>query len=473
MTFSEYSALSVSDARVLTQINIGNLNKQFVNAGSGIWKLNMDGLYPEVDPLLLEGFTAQNFGDVGAVTVDGIPYTEAASLLALTGDTEAYYWDLAGKNLYVCLIDYDEPWLHNIFLGIIHGYSFDEFEPVGLNQLYEGRLTGSPTISQSRDPLFWGKMQYSLGGVSFINSDKEFDTFADSEDIYGNEVNFLFGYKQLDISDYINIYSGSIGDIETSEEEMQLSFVDKRFSLTKAIQYTCVAKNALDAIVEILATSYGVQYDETYYDTTAWATATAFVPVITIRMQEEGSTIDLIEEICGSIFGLFIILPDNRFSFKIVDTSAAALITIPGTDILNHHTISYKTSEVVSSVAVGYNKNWSSDYVSPYTWLTDTSREDAIYLKYKTYNQKKYYTLLTNLTDAQAFSNTILDYAQDVHASGVATVPMKYYSYEVADIVNIEINREKTTMLGTKKCEITSKQYNLKEANITFGYRVV
>lgn len=473
MTFAEHAAKSVSDARVLVQINIGNLNIQWVNSGSGIWKMNMLNSYPEVDATLLDGFTAQAFGTVGSLTVDGIFQTSVASLGALTGDTEAYYWDGASQTLYVCLINYDEPWLHDVFLGIIWGYSFDEFIPVGSAQLFEGRLLGSPQISQSRDPLYWGKMQFSFSGVSLINADGTFDTFAQDNNVYGNEVQVYFGYNQLDKADYQRLHTGVFQSIAISEEQAEIGLADKRIQLTKPIQYSCTALNALDAIVEILIASYGVAYNATYFDLTAWAAARALVPVITIDMKEEGSTIDLIEEICGSVFGLFIVNPDNTYSFKIVDTSASALTTIVSADILNHHSYNYDPSEVISSVRVGYAKNWDVDYISPYTFVTDTSEEAAVFLKYKTYNQKTFYTLLTSASAATAFGTTILNYAKDVHGIGDITVPMSYYIYEVADIVNVEIERETTTMLGTKKVELIAKRYNLREANITFGYRIV
>jgi hypothetical protein len=266
--------------------------------------------------------------------------------------------------------------------------------------------------------------------------------------------------------------------MSVGEEEASITLSDKRVQFSKSITYQCTALNALDAIEAILLQAYSIPYNATYYDTTAWAAAKALVPVITIDIDtgndiEEMSVIDIIELICGCVFGLFRIDPDNRFSFKIVDTTAAATFTIPETDILNRHEINYDPSEVISSVKIGYAKNWTAGYVSPYTFLTDTTQEAAIYLKYKTYNQKTFYTLLTNITTAQTFATTILNYAKDVHGMGEVTVPMSYYLYGVGDIGNIAINREKTTMLGTKKCEIVSKTYNLREGNITFGYRIV
>jgi len=410
--------------------------------------------------------------------VDSVAQTSVASLGVLTDATESFYWDSGNRKIYVCLVNYDEPYIHSIMLGIAYGFSFDEFAPDNSSQFFEGRLLGSPVVSQSRDPLFWGKIQYSVGSLSVINTDGKYDTFAQDNDVYGNEARVKFGYKQLPIDDYVTIYTGTLQSIGVSEEELELGIIDKRSQLTKPIQYTCTNKNALDAIVEILVSAYSVIYNETYFDTTAWAAAKANAPNITIDMKKPGAVIDLIEDICASTFGLFLIGPDNRYSFKIVDTSTTALTTIVHTDILNRHSIKYDPSEVISSVKVGYNKNWDSDYVSPYTFVTDTSAEAAIYLKYKTYNQKTFYTLLNTATAASTYATNILNYAKDVHGIGELVVPMKYYGYNVADIVNAEITRETTPMLGSAmtsvtKLEITSKAYNLRDGTITFGYRVV
>ncbi len=477
-TFAEYAALSVNDARILVQLDISKLNLQWVNCGAGIWYCNYDATYPEVDSSLLDGFTAQSFGDIGSVTVDSISYTKCSAVSELTNNPASFYYDSVNENIYICIVNYDEPGIHTILLGIIYGYSFDEFIPIGSASLYEGRLLGSPSVSQSRDPLYWGKMQFDIGGVSLINSDGYFDTFAESNYIYGNETRILAGYKQLNISDYVQIHSGTIQKISNTEEETTIDFSDKRMQLSKSITYNCNETNALDTIVDILRTTYGIQYNSIYYDTTAWAAARALVANVSIDIDtdhdiEDKPVIEIIEWICSSVFGLFIVGADNRFSFKIVDTSAAATFTIPATDILNSHSYSYDPSEVITSVKVGYDKNWSAGYVSPYHFYFDTTQEAAIYAKYKTYNQKTFYTLLPDLSDAQTFATTILNYAKDVHAQGELTVPMSYYSYGVGDIGNAVINREKTTMLGTKKIEIISKSYNLRESNITFGYRIV
>jgi hypothetical protein len=110
--------------------------------------------------------------------------------------------DSAARKLYVHLVNDEDPFSKSIILGISYGFSFDEFAPVGSSQFFEGRLLGSPVVSQARDPLFWGKMSYSIGGISVINTDGEYDTFAQDNDVYGNEARIKFGYKQLALADF-------------------------------------------------------------------------------------------------------------------------------------------------------------------------------------------------------------------------------------------------------------------------------
>jgi len=130
MTLSSYSVLSVSKPRVLVQLDLSKLNLQWVNCGAGICYTNFDGLYPEVDSTLLDGFTAQTFGEIGSVYVDGIFQTKKTTLASLTDATESYYFDRTNEELYVCIKNYDEPFIHDIHLGVIYGYSADEFTPI-------------------------------------------------------------------------------------------------------------------------------------------------------------------------------------------------------------------------------------------------------------------------------------------------------------------------------------------------------
>jgi hypothetical protein len=485
LTFADYSKLSVNDYRVLVQIDISVPNIQWVNAGAGIWYVNFDGTYPEVGAPgddLLNGFTAQAFSDIGSVTVDTILYTSVATLAEVTTTNTSYYYDSTNGEIFVHFVNNDEPYIHNIYLGVIYGYSYNEFTPIGSSLLYEGRLQGGIDIGESRDPLYFGKLEYSNGSISLNNADGHFDTFPIDHDFYGNEIRILVGFAQLNISDYIKVVSGTVENVLVTEEAMDVNIADKRKTLSKSITYTCTNKNALEAIREILLLHYGASYNSSYYDITAWAAAEAVAPTISIDIAtghaiEEATVIEIIEMICSSVFGLFMIDTDNKYSFKIVDTSASAGTTIYSYDISSPHEINYNPLEVISSAKIGYAKDWNPTgddyYDSPYTWYTDTTQEAAVYAKYKVYNQYEFFTVLDTLAQATTFGTTVMNYVKDVHGIGSVSVPIKYYATKVGDIVDIEIKRQVNTMLGTKKCEIISRRRSLQTGFLQLGYRII
>jgi hypothetical protein len=462
----------------LVQLDISSINTQWVNAGAGIWYVNFDALYPEIEDELLEGFTIQALTDIGSVQVDELLYTQVFTLEDVTTTEVSFYYDQASKKVFIHFIDNDEPYLHTVFLGVIFGYSYNEFSPVGANTLYEGRLASDLSIGESRDPLFFGKLQYSIGNVSLYNSDGFFDTFAQDKNLYGNEARVLIGFDDLPITDYVRVLTGKIEKVTINEQTADFTLSDRRKSFSKSVTYTCTNKNALEAIRELLLDNYAIPYNAIFYDTTAWATAEALAPNVTIdigtdKTETDKKVIEIIEDICATVFGIFIIDSDGKLSFRIIDNTTAATATIPDDDILTPHEIDYDPVEVISSSKVGYAKNWEASSQSTYSFYTDTSIEEDVYRQYKVYNQQEFPTLLTSEADAITFSGTILAYTKDVHGIGKIKLPVKYVTYEIGDIVDIEINRESTEMLGTKKCEIISKNVSLTSGLVELGYRIV
>jgi hypothetical protein len=477
LTFSEWTTRSVSSPKILLEIDISSLNAQWVNAGAGIWKVNFDNSYPEVDATLLDGFSSQTFTNIGSVQIDAEMLTKVSSLLLVSSTYKSFYYDRASKTLYISIINYDAPFLHTILLGVVSGFSKEEFSPLGSGSIYEGRLLQVPSVGLTRDPLYFGKISYPSVSISLINTDGAYDSFADTYNIYGNAARIYFGYTELNYTDYQLVYSGYIEKITISEDEVSVAISDKRKQLKKKIYYSCTDKNALDAITEVLAQAYpGISYTASYYDITNWEIAKALVDNITI-VPNIGTTeevITIIENICKSVFGLFIINPDGKYTFKLIDNSATASTTISQYDILTDPLeINYDPSEVLSSIRVSYNQVISKSSTDYKTWLTDTDYESAVYLKYKTYVEQDFDTYLNTQADANSFADKVMTYAKDVHGELSIEVPMKYYLLEFGGVVNCEINRETTTMLGTKKCEILGKTYNLENETINLDLRIV
>jgi len=459
---------STSKHRIVVELDIGIPNEQWVNNGAGIWCVDFRNTYPWVDASLLDGFAAQDTRPIGSLKIDGVPATEGVSVADLADTPGAWYYEGDIRRLWVTCPDFDEPSLHTIIVGQIYSYSHRRFTPANGPVPVEGRLLNTPSIEESRDPLFYGRLSFPAISVQLANGDGEFDTFGTDVDIYGNDVRVFVGFEDVDYSEYLRVFTGFMQSITVGEEQVTISVSDKRRQLTRPITYSCTDTNALTAIEEIITQAYGYTYDSTFYDMTEWAAAKALVANITIDMQEPAPVIDVIADICGSVFGVFRVNADNLFTFKVVDASDPIQATILAGDIMSKHSIAYDSSEVASSVRVGYAKNWGD---GTYTYYTDASREADVFAQYKTYSQKTFDTLLVDEAAAIAFAKRVLDYTEDVHGTEVITVPIENRAIQLGDQIKITIQRGNQPMIGDLKAEVISVERVMDTSLMNLGIR--
>lgn len=470
MSFSTKANKSVSDFIALAQIELPTNNIQWVNIGAGIWYVNFDAIYSYVDSSLLDYFTAQDFTKVTKILCDGIELNSVATLALVTTTDACFFYDSTNKNIYIKLAKYDDPYIHSLNITTATYYSDEYFTPIGQNNKYIGDIDIMPDVAISKDPLFFGVLSFSSGQLNLINSAGSYDLFLNENDLLGGAIRFYAGFKSEDFSEFQIMYSGDMDSATLDESYLGLSFTDSRKNLTKAILHTCTDENALTCIENLMLTNYNIPYTADYYNITDWETAKALAKNITIDLKEPEAIIDIIQQICVSVGGFFFVGSDGKYSFTIVDIESAAIGTIYAIDIVNKNSISYSFDEIITNTRIGYNKNWADN---TYTWLDDNSQQLGIYRKAKKYILWEAQTYLTNSDDAQWLSSKVLNYTKGLHGIGSVSVPLKYYTFDVGDIVNIEIQREKTTMLGTVKCEIISKNISLKNGFITFGYRII
>jgi len=201
MTFSQTAKRNASHHRVVVEIDIGTANVQWVNNGAGIWTVDTNNVYSFVDATLLDGFTAQGFKPIGSVKVDGANLQLGTSIADLADTPRAWYYDGANGTLYVTMPDFDEPSLHSVQIGQTYAYSRNSFRPTGGPVPVEGRLLNTPSVSESRDPLFYGRLQYNGTSVNLANGDGEFDTWGRDTDIYGNDCRVYVGFEDVAYSE--------------------------------------------------------------------------------------------------------------------------------------------------------------------------------------------------------------------------------------------------------------------------------
>jgi len=256
------------------------------------------------------------------------------------------------------------------------------------------------------------------------------------------------------------------------ESEVAITVADKRKQLTVPITYACTAQNASVVIRDILTGYYPITETATYFDLTDWESASAASPLVSLNMQKPQPAIEIIEWLSAAIFGVFFIDNAGRYGFKVINADATARTTFHARDIMNVHSIVYDPAEVISSVRVGYGRDWITTGTQ-YSYVTDTSEEAATYLKYKTYNEKTFETPIDGSVQAASYAATILNYTKDVHGMLTIEVPMSYYYLEIGEIMDTEIRRPASDMVGTVRTEIVSISYRLDRGTVAFGLRIV
>jgi hypothetical protein len=473
MALADYISSSVYESRIIVEIDVADLETDWVNMGAGIWMTNFDNLYPYIDSTLIPSSFASNVVNfVGSVIVDGYHYTKDIGYSALT--PEYWYYDLTNKNLYICMENYDHFLMHNIWVGFAHCYSFNDFTPEGATWPVEGRLMGVPSVTIRKDPLFFGKIAFNGGAIDLINADGEFDTFGQDNNIWGSEVRIKFGYADLDYDDYETLMVGYVENFSVDEEQASFTIADKRHQLTKPITYTCTSQNALETIRDILTTEFNIVYDTVYFDTTEWAAAEALAGDVTINIGDDDkqAAIEIIQGICASVFGQFLVKADGKYSFKYVDIDATAQTTIYSRDIRSKTAFVYDPTQVVSSVRIGYAKDWATTG-NAYTFYTNVDWQTQVFKKYLMYKEQEILTYLETQADAIGVASDIAYYTREVHGRGTISVPMSYYELEIGDIVDVQIERATKAMIGTARSEIIGITYDLQSPGIEFEIQMV
>jgi len=359
--------------------------------------------------------------------------------------------------------------------GVTKGYAKKDFTPIGSSIFYEGRVTSLFSIGRSRQPLVWGKLEFSGGSFDLNNGDGYFDSIASTWFIayYGKESRIKIGYEGLDISEYLTIWSGYIENIQLSPEKLTVSVMESRKKLDVDIEHSWIDVTATTVIQEAIILAYPeVTFDSTYFDTVAWALASIDSPLVSVDMTDPAPAIDVIEGVCSSIFGLFFMNPNDKYSLKLVNPEATVITTIVSADIKNIPQITYDPSEIVSSVKVYCEIDTQLDSGNKATIIEDTTREAYVLSAYSIYNAKEFTTYLANPELADAFAIKYLDYTMDVHGLFDIETTMKYYSYEIGDTVYVQLYRDGgVSYLGTIKAEIIGKTYDLETFGVNFNMR--
>ena len=277
----------------ITLMEIDSLAVQAVwfNWTAYVWYVDFDAIYDLIDPAFLVGVSAQGIPLVGSVRVDSSLITPVGSIASVISTPSSFFYDPSTRRVYIQIAGGSEPSLHAIKLGITAGLS--NIACILNGVYYEPRIKSLPTLSKSKDPLFFGRISMGSNAIAIDNTDGQYDMIGENQSaLFGSEVRILQGFDSDPYASFVRLATRMIENARVSRDSVEFDCVDKRKGLTVS-----VPKNVFSSI--------------TYPD---------------IDLNDIGKPIPLVY---GKVYNIPVVcvnrgaLGPASFSFKLADTAGA------------------------------------------------------------------------------------------------------------------------------------------------------
>ena len=292
---------------------------------------------------------------------------------------------------------------------------------------------------------------------------------------------------------------------------------------------SALVQNGLDIMKDLITTYFPISFDGNFFNTTDWNTAQAAAATVGVFINQAKPAIDIIEDLSFSVGGNFIVKDNGLFSYVIFDPDRVANIrqfrgtasseTVTDERLIYHVTsggtsnvwtgarftvptygtavvfttypysltddydqniekfelleqqilgLDYDTTEVLTSVRVGYNKDWNEN---SYTEFVYTADETEVFNKFRVYRERTFNTLLTNATDAEAYAVNIMAISGDVRNIIRVKTKMQTIDREISDIVTVDYGKDNRAFAGENNYEVLGKALNLDDMTTTLTLR--
>lgn len=558
---------------LLFEIDIEHPDDFWTNYQAFVWYVNFANFYPDLEAWMYAGVDTRIVTGVGSVTLDKVQIPSVAAKADVQSTDPSFHYAASERALYLRCPDGVEPNRFDIVIGLAWGFKKGGTRNVYNNFIYENRLRTVPSISKSKDPLFFGKIVFEGGNVEIENRDGEFDQFAETNDVFGNSGRLLWGFDDLDYDEFRPGFSGFLETIEIGPSKMSLRLQDKRKKLSEPVPanvfttavypdikpsnvgkaipvgwgamlntpvictnedegggpanyhfHLCdttnhpinaittvrvggvvkapsatdlaagtfdlatadydpgdevtvdwrgfddgsLIENAADVIADMLESYSGLDFNSTFFNLTEWNSADAYD--IGLFVDTKTKVVNLIEQISAGAQGDFIADDDGKYSFRIYDENAPIVQIIARDELLEVPVVSYDPTEVLSSITVGYAKDWKE---KTYTLIDDNSSEDEVFEKFKIKRDKTFETLLTKLADAQAFATKQLSLSDDVRRIFRVKLKTQALERELGDFIQVAVKRQTGQFIGNVKAEIIGINKDGNNMQIGLTCRVV
>ena len=216
--------------------------------------------------------------------------------------------------------------------------------------------------------------------------------------------------------------------------------------------------NPLEIIEDLIYKYVGFEYNAIYYDTIQWEIVkAAVVQEMQLSISYEISLIEAIEKVVNTVFGLFLIGTDGRFTFKLRDTAAAVVKTIQPYEFLEPPVVAFKQDEYISSLRVGYNVGYGSGRWSYFTIDDDEDELATLYNRQKT---QDIFTYLIDETDAEAAAIEVYPQFAGIFPTFTIEVAADSIDVQLEDNIDVYAYILNDGTFGSVKLEVVGVEYD-------------
>lgn len=240
---------------VLVEMDIPFIQSVWINYKSGIWYIRFRETQENVvDDQGNTYFYSANVPSlpnlIGSCLVDSEFYTEVSSVDLVETTNKSWYYDYDNLLFYIHFDEF-EPYLNQIVrIGVVEGYCQRNDESAYYNDVYyDPRVENVPSLTQRRDPLFFGIQAFQSGSITFTNTDGHFDSYNDLN-IYGQPARIKVGFDGYSYSDFEQIFEGFIEDYSYDFNNFVVKIQDKRKNLSRKIPYREFSQNEYEDLNE-------------------------------------------------------------------------------------------------------------------------------------------------------------------------------------------------------------------------------
>lgn len=219
---------------IVTEIDKPVIPEIIINDSSGVYKFKIFGKTGFIDNMTFSGIPQIQVSEIKSLRNGLVELTQVYTRAEVNTVYNSYYFDADDSTVYFNLYINDRPFRHYmeayLELGIIVGYvnavdySRDNWSYYRGDNFYEPRITKCPSISLTRDSMFFGVQSHPECTVELTNVDGYFD----KETLDGCIARIYALYPGEEITDSRLVWKGIIGKTVRNKTSYTITVGDYR-----------------------------------------------------------------------------------------------------------------------------------------------------------------------------------------------------------------------------------------------------